>query len=143
MADGLDDHRGLQVELARLIRRLADEVKKATDHDDHYEPGAAAEPPVVETAVRAEQLVALNEQLLAWPSDFNAHPRLGKQLERRREAMGEAGGIDWGHAEALAFSSLLAEGTSVRLTGQDAERGTFSHRHAVLHDANTGRQRQL
>ena len=53
--------------------------------------------------------------------------------------MGDAGGIDWGHAEALAFASLLAEGTSVRLTGQDAERGTFSHRHAVLHDVENGR----
>ena len=52
--------------------------------------------------------------------------------------MGEAGGIDWGHAEALAFASLLADGIGVRLTGQDAERGTFSHRHAVLHDAKTG-----
>ena len=60
------------------------------------------------------------------------HPRLAKQLERRREAMGDAGGIDWGHAEALAFASLLVEGVDVRLTGQDAERGTFSHRHAVL-----------
>ncbi len=93
---------------------------------------------IVETAVRAEQLVALNEQLLAWPTGFSAHPRLAKQLERRRDAMGEAGGIDWGHAESLAFASLLAEGTSVRLSGQDAERGTFSHRHAVLHDPNTG-----
>ena len=52
--------------------------------------------------------------------------------------MGEGGGIDWGHAEALAFGSLIAEGTSVRLTGQDAERGTFSHRHAVLNDVTTG-----
>jgi 2-oxoglutarate dehydrogenase E1 component len=52
--------------------------------------------------------------------------------------MGEEGGIDWGHAESLAFASLLAEGTSVRMSGQDAERGTFSHRHSVLHDPNTG-----
>ena len=58
--------------------------------------------------------------------------------ERRRDAMGEEGGIDWGHAESLAFASLLAEGTSVRMSGQDAERGTFSHRHSVLHDPNTG-----
>lgn len=63
-----------------------------------------------------------------------------KTLRRRREAVGEAGGIDWGHAEALAFGSLLVEGVSVRLTGQDVERGTFSHRQAVLHDAETGDQ---
>jgi 2-oxoglutarate dehydrogenase complex dehydrogenase (E1) component-like enzyme len=60
-----------------------------------------------------------------------------KQLERRLETV-EAGGIDWGQAEALAFASLLVEGIPIRLTGQDTERGTFSHRHAVLHDVNTG-----
>jgi 2-oxoglutarate dehydrogenase E1 component len=53
--------------------------------------------------------------------------------------LGEKGGIEWGQAEALAFATLLAEGHSVRLTGQDAERGTFGHRNAVLHDVNDGR----
>lgn len=97
-------------------------------------------PVIADTAVRAESLVAINEQLLTYPSDFTPHPRLAKQLERRREAVGESGGIDWGHAEALAFGTLIAGGTSVRLTGQDAERGTFSHRHAVLSDVKTGRK---
>ena len=60
-----------------------------------------------------------------------------RQLERRRDAL-EEGGIDWGQAEALAFASLLVEGIPIRLTGQDTERGTFSHRHDVLHDADTG-----
>src|SRR3954452_4790707 len=62
-----------------------------------------------------------------------------KQLERRRETL-ESGGIDWGQAEALAFASLLVGGSPIRLTGQDTERGTFSHRHDVLHDAQTGAQ---
>jgi 2-oxoglutarate dehydrogenase E1 component len=88
--------------------------------------------------INAQQLNEMNEQLLTYPSDFSAHPRLAKQLERRRDAMGPEGGIDWGHAEALAFGSLLKSGMSVRITGQDAERGTFSHRHAVLSDSNTG-----
>ncbi|MGE5750311.1 MAG: 2-oxoglutarate dehydrogenase E1 component [Gemmatimonas sp.] len=87
---------------------------------------------------RADQLVALNEQLLAWPQTMKPSSKLVKTLRRRREAVGEAGGIDWGHAEALAFASLLTEGTSVRVTGQDVERGTFSHRQSVLHDAETG-----
>jgi 2-oxoglutarate dehydrogenase E1 component len=134
-----EDVQAYERDIAKRLEQTYDDVKQASEDDDHHEPGSAAETPVVETAVRAEQLVALNEQLLAWPSDFNAHPRLGKQLERRREAMTDAGGIDWGHAEALAFASLLSEGTSVRLTGQDAERGTFSHRHAVLHDPVTGK----
>ena len=74
---------------------------------------------------------------LASPSDFTVHPKLARQLERRTVALDE-GGIDWGQAEALAFASLLVEGIPIRLTGQDTERGTFSHRHLVLHDANTG-----
>jgi 2-oxoglutarate dehydrogenase E1 component len=84
--------------------------------------------------VRAEQLVSLNERLLAWPPTLKVHPRLAKTLQRRRDAMGAEGGIDWGHAEALAFASLLTEGSSVRISGQDVERGTFSHRQAVLRD---------
>ena len=93
---------------------------------------------VVETAVPAEQLLALNTQLLAVPEGFTVHPKLKRQLDRRIPAMGPEGGIDWGHAEALAFASLLTEGVPIRLTGQDTERGTFSHRHLVLHDAVTG-----
>jgi 2-oxoglutarate dehydrogenase E1 component len=100
-------------------------------------PAASTVPPGP-TAVRAELLIALNERLLAWPETLKVHPRLAKQLERRREAMGDAGGIDWGHAESLAFATLLVEGVDVRLTGQDTERGTFSHRHSVLYDTESG-----
>jgi 2-oxoglutarate dehydrogenase E1 component len=88
--------------------------------------------------LRADQLIALNEQLLAWPPTIKPNPKLAKTLQRRREAMGADGGIDWGHAETMAFASLLAEGTPVRITGQDVERGTFSHRQSVLHDVDTG-----
>ncbi len=87
---------------------------------------------------RADQLVSLNEQLLAWPQSIKPHSRLVKTLRRRRDAMGDAGGIDWGHAEALAFASLIVDGTRIRLSGQDIERGTFSHRQSVLHDTETG-----
>ncbi|HEY7207404.1 MAG TPA: multifunctional oxoglutarate decarboxylase/oxoglutarate dehydrogenase thiamine pyrophosphate-binding subunit/dihydrolipoyllysine-residue succinyltransferase subunit [Gaiellaceae bacterium] len=89
------------------------------------------------TSVPAERLRELNEQLLGVPEGFTVHPKLAKQLERRRQTLDE-GGIDWGQAEALACASLLVEGIPVRLTGQDTERGTFSHRHVVLHDAETG-----
>jgi 2-oxoglutarate dehydrogenase E1 component len=93
----------------------------------------------VDTALPADQLLALNRELLTWPDGFTVHPKLRKQLERRHQAMGDEGGIDWGHAEALAFASLLTEGVPLRLTGQDTERGTFSHRHLMLHDTETGR----
>jgi 2-oxoglutarate dehydrogenase E1 component len=88
--------------------------------------------------VRTELLGALNEQLLAWPSDLKVNQKLARTLARRRDALGENGGIDWGHAESLAFASLLTERVSIRLTGQDVERGTFSHRQAVLHDSASG-----
>ena len=133
-----EDVQAAEREVAQQLEEIYDETKKVKTEEFEIEHGKAAPSVMVETAVRAEQLVALNEQLLAWPTGFNAHPRLAKQLERRRDAMGEDGGIDWGHAESLAFASLLAEGTSVRMSGQDAERGTFSHRHSVLHDPNTG-----
>jgi 2-oxoglutarate decarboxylase len=94
--------------------------------------------PEVKTAVSAERLRVLNEELLAVPDGFTIHPKLVRQLERRRTALGAEGGIDWAHAEALAFASLLTESTPIRLTGQDTERGTFSQRHMVLHDAKTG-----
>ena len=91
----------------------------------------------VVTAVAADRLRALNQELLHVPEHFTVHPKLKGQLERRLQTV-EDGGIDWGQAEALAFGSLLVEGIPIRLTGQDTERGTFSHRHAVLHDINTG-----
>jgi 2-oxoglutarate dehydrogenase E1 component len=91
----------------------------------------------VVTAVAADRLRELNAELLRVPEHFTVHPKLKGQLERRVQAI-EEGGIDWGQAEALAFGSLLVEGIPIRLTGQDTQRGTFSHRHAVLHDVRTG-----
>jgi 2-oxoglutarate dehydrogenase E1 component len=93
--------------------------------------------PEVETAVSEQRLRTLNEELLRVPDSFTVHRKLRKPLLGRRERL-EEGEIDFGHAESLAFASLLTEGTHVRLTGQDAERGTFSHRHMALHDEKTG-----
>ena len=92
----------------------------------------------LETALPADLLRALNDQLISWPEGFAVNPKLKKQLERRRTALGGEPEIEWAHAEALAIASLLVEGIPIRLTGQDAERGTFSQRHLVLHDAVTG-----
>src|SRR5699024_10547174 len=72
------------------------------------------------------------------PKDFDANPKLLRQLAKRAEIVeNHTKKIDWGFAEALAIGSLLKDGTTVRLTGQDAERGTFSHRHAILHGTTT------
>ncbi|MFN2615679.1 MAG: multifunctional oxoglutarate decarboxylase/oxoglutarate dehydrogenase thiamine pyrophosphate-binding subunit/dihydrolipoyllysine-residue succinyltransferase subunit [Thermoleophilaceae bacterium] len=97
--------------------------------------------PEPRTTVPADLLRSLNEQLLRVPDGFNVHRKLKPLLERRREPFEDsAGRLDWAHAEALSFASLLALGVPVRLTGQDTERGTFSQRHLTLHDAKTGEQ---
>ncbi len=99
--------------------------------------------PEVKTAVSPERLGVLNDELLAVPDGFTVHPKLVRQLEQRREvfaADGPGDGILWAHAESLAFASLLTEGIPIRLTGQDAERATFSQRHLVLHDPKTGQE---
>ncbi len=90
------------------------------------------------TAVTGDVLKKLNAELLAVPNGFVVHPKLLKQLERRRDSLTSKDGIEWAHAEALALASLLVEGTPIRLTGQDTERGTFSQRHLVLHDIQNG-----
>ena len=99
------------------------------DNSDDTDDGQESTP-----KVSAEQLTGFNNELLTWPSGFTPHPKLMRLLQRRATTLGSDGGIDWGQAEALAFASILADGTPIRLTGQDVERGTFSHRHAVLHD---------
>ena len=98
--------------------------------------------PEVKTAVSADRLRVLNDELLAVPDGFTVHPKLVRQLEQRQEvfASEDAGGMVWAHAEALAYASLLTEGIPIRLTGQDTERGTFSQRHLVLHDPKTGQE---
>ncbi|HEX5829353.1 MAG TPA: 2-oxoglutarate dehydrogenase E1 component [Gemmatimonadaceae bacterium] len=139
VAEGMvaaDDVRAMEKAVADRLARIHGSERGAPGDD--AEPDAAAPAPSVDTRVPAPELVALNEALLTWPPTFSPHQRLAKQLERRRETVGEGGGIEWGQAESLAFASLLTAGVSVRLTGQDAERGTFSHRHAVLHDVTTG-----
>jgi 2-oxoglutarate dehydrogenase E1 component len=93
--------------------------------------------PSLPTGVERDRLARVLESVSAWPAGFHVHPKLAKQLEARR-AMLDQDSIDWATAEALAFGSLLLEGRDVRLSGQDSRRGTFSQRHAVLIDQETG-----
>jgi multifunctional 2-oxoglutarate metabolism enzyme len=151
------DHlaQGVWDNLTLLHQRLKSKIAAAAEHGTEEQSTGEylldrSPSPEVSTAVPAERLRALGEQLLKAPDGFTVHPKLAKQLERRREALNDGGppahpstpssapGIDWAHGEALAFASLLTEGTPIRLTGQDTERGTFSQRHLVWHDAKTG-----
>lgn len=99
------------------------------DDDGYHIIPELQQPPLLSR----ERLTQLNMDLLSWPKSFTPHPKLVRILQRRANTLGPKGGIDWGQAEALAFASLLTEGIAIRLTGQDAERGTFGHRNAVLH----------
>jgi 2-oxoglutarate dehydrogenase E1 component len=92
----------------------------------------------VDTRITTELVVSLADQLAKVPNGFTVHPKLVKLLGQRHDAVVNDEPLDWGTVETLAYASLVAEGRTVRLSGQDAERGTFSHRHAVLHDFNTG-----
>jgi multifunctional 2-oxoglutarate metabolism enzyme len=126
-----EEHQKLKARIA-----AAKEIEHSTGE---YQLDRTASPEV-KTAVSSERLRVLNEELQSVPDGFTVHPKLVRQLEQRNEALGEHGGVVWAHAEALAFASLLTEGIPIRLTGQDVERGTFSQRHLVLHDAKTGQE---
>jgi 2-oxoglutarate dehydrogenase E1 component len=133
-----NDTEAMQREVQQRLKQAYDELMAGHIPE---EQAALEESPVlasVETAVPADELGALNEALLARPADFTPNTKLERLLTRRRESIEKPGAIDWGFAETLAFATVLADGTPIRLTGQDSERGTFSQRHDVLHDAKTG-----
>jgi 2-oxoglutarate dehydrogenase E1 component len=94
-------------------------------------------PPPVRTGVDRDVLDKVASALHEPPAGFTVHPKLAKQLEARAKVYAD-GQVDWALGEALAFGSLILEGTDVRLAGQDTRRGTFSHRHSVLVDYKTG-----
>jgi 2-oxoglutarate dehydrogenase E1 component len=94
--------------------------------------------PHIDTSVPIESLREINSNLLKWPEGFTVYPKLERILKRRSTSLDDDGKIDWASGETLAFASILQDGTPIRLTGQDSERGTFAHRHLVLHDSKTG-----
>ncbi len=116
-------------------RKAANPAAKFKESNAVFQPGyshaaipTAATPDLVEKVVRG---------LTHLPSNFKVNPKIKRILDQRAQAYAEGGPVDWGFGEALAFGTLLCEGTPVRLSGQDCERGTFSHRHAVLYDYET------
>jgi 2-oxoglutarate dehydrogenase E1 component len=131
-----------------LNRKYMDQLQRSLDQlepeKDLVEPLPEAPPPgaaaKANTAVPLERLAELNASLMSTPPGFAVHKKLERNREKRAQALARPDDrtIDWSAAEDLAFASILADGTSIRLTGEDVERGTFSHRHAVLHDVNTG-----
>ncbi len=127
-------------ELSEILKTLRGKIE-AGEFEDPTVTGTGeldrTKSPEVETKVSEKRVRTLNEELIKFPESFTVHRKLRKPLDRRIEILDE-GPIEFGHAEALAYASLLTEGTHIRLSGQDTERGTFSNRHLVLHDEKTG-----
>jgi len=137
-----DDANALLAGATARVTAAHDNVKSGAWHPEppeHLAEDEQIQPPRA-TSVELERLLAWSDALVTVPAGFTIHPKLVRQLERRRQAFATEGVFDWGFAETLAFASLLAEGTPIRLTGQDTERGTFSHRHLVFHDAKTNQE---
>jgi 2-oxoglutarate dehydrogenase E1 component len=149
---GAGDAEAMETQHGEELARALEVLKtRPPSPDEPYEPrgpwtGFARRPPAPESAeppetgVPAARLAFIAERLGRVPAHFSAHRKLEPFLERRRKAVAEDLPIDWALGEALAFGSLLLEGTPVRLSGQDSSRGTFSQRHAVLVDQVSGEE---
>jgi 2-oxoglutarate dehydrogenase E1 component len=127
---------------AKLERAL----EKLKPEEDYVPPIAEPAPAGVagkaKSAVPIERLSEINDALLARPNGFTMHRKLERAREKRSQIFNNPNErtIDWGTAEELALATVIADGIPIRFTGEDVERGTFSQRHAVFHDANTGKQ---
>ncbi len=133
----------LEANLAKAKAREASKAAKRTGPGDVFKGSTAEFQPEyhhtpVQTSIPAEEIDGLARGLTTIPATFKINPKIRRLLDARIQAHKDGGPVDWGFGEALAFGSLLIEGTPVRLSGQDCERGTFSHRHAVLADIDTG-----
>ncbi|MCE5171306.1 2-oxoglutarate dehydrogenase E1 component [Paenibacillus profundus] len=139
----LDDSRieAMKRQVDETLQQAYDRMKALTDRPYHYHsdsfPRSDAAPSKM-TAVPLERLQDINRQLLEVPEGFHVYPKLERILQRRVDALNDDGAVDWALAEALAFATILEDGQPIRLSGQDSERGTFAHRHLVLHDYKTG-----
>ncbi|MGH3033772.1 MAG: multifunctional oxoglutarate decarboxylase/oxoglutarate dehydrogenase thiamine pyrophosphate-binding subunit/dihydrolipoyllysine-residue succinyltransferase subunit, partial [Gaiellaceae bacterium] len=135
-------------EAERALQEYSERLQQAFEETREQQPAVPTverrepepvRPAPIRTGVPREQLDRIVRALTSLPDGFHAHPKLVQGLERRRSAL-EEDRVDWSLAEALAFGTLLLEGTTVRLTGQDTRRGTFSQRHGVLVDQETGEE---
>ena len=147
-AEGVVPAEEAQTMLQGVLDRLAEIRRSVTEGtappiaDEEPDAGARGARHEVETAVPLERLREYHAAIHALDEGFAPSPKLARQWDKRRAILDQPDGrIDWAHAESLAFAAILSDGTPIRLTGQDAERGTFSQRHLVLHDAKTGARR--
>ncbi|HKT46234.1 MAG TPA: 2-oxoglutarate dehydrogenase E1 component [Candidatus Acidoferrales bacterium] len=121
---------------ARALRKIP-HLRQLPDYWSAFQHGKYNASYEVDTGLSLEGLAEITDGLVRVPEGFHLHPKIAKLLEQRAEMGHGKRPVDYGFAELLAFGSLVLEGTPVRLTGQDSQRGTFNQRHAVLIDTQT------
>lgn len=137
---GEDQIEHLRQKTLGVLQTAYDSMKEqeSKKHTQAPQDNGRIVPEDVATAVPIETLKEINLELLNRPEDFTEYGKLQRILQRRSIGLNDGEKLDWAHAEALAFATILADGTPVRLSGQDSERGTFAHRHIMLNDHATG-----
>ncbi|MGV3243925.1 2-oxoglutarate dehydrogenase E1 component [Staphylococcus sp. 11261D007BR] len=129
-------------EAQKTMRQAHDRIDKddKNTNTNMERPESLAEPLADNSSeLSFDRLKEINDAMLTYPEDFKILKKLNRILEQRKEPFEKEDGlVDWAHAEQLAFATVMQEGTPIRMTGQDSERGTFSQRHAVLHDQDNG-----
>ncbi len=134
-----------QEHLAKLEKAF-EELKKKVDVFVPEEMSAVTQEEIeaphtlIPTGVSKDLLAQITMAMTTFPKDFHIHRKLAGFFEKRRESVDKSGDVEWAFAEALAFGTLVVEGTPVRLSGQDSGRGTFSQRHLVLFDETNGQE---
>ncbi len=129
----------------KYMRKMMDEFESISPDEPPEESTAPSPEPQAAkkmiTKVQAKIIRELNDSLLSVPKGFSVNSKIARIRDRRKNILDDPKErtIDWAAAEELAYASIVAEGIPIRLTGQDCERGTFSHRHSVLHDSETGK----
>ncbi|UHA72022.1 2-oxoglutarate dehydrogenase E1 component [Paenibacillus sp. 481] len=127
----------MQDEVDATLQGAYDQVRDMTDQEYYYQTTKTQDEYVPNQKIKVatlEQLKATNSNLLNLPADFKIYPKLERILRRRESALDEGEKVEWATAEALAFATILENGQPIRISGQDSERGTFAHRHLMLHD---------
>lgn len=138
-------------EKKQTIQGVIDEMRAAHDKIDKADTNIDGELKTPEAVLKGhenaveditlDRLSEINDTLFNYPEDFTVFKKLSNVLDRRKKPFeDEKALVDWAHAEALAFATINQDGTPIRLTGQDSERGTFAQRHVVLHDPETGKE---
>ena len=134
----LDDMKNeIEKNLREIYNNMGEHESTSPDVKDRPS-GVEQDLDEIDTAVEIDRLRNLNEGLLKRPDGFNGFKKLEKILQRRSKMLDDGQKVDWATAETLAFASIVEDGRPIRITGQDTERGTFAHRHLVLHDVETG-----